>query len=83
MRGGYSELSRVYCVDGRLLTAARVESGKSLDDAVKDIGCNRGTLSRWERELARPNERFILRLVLAYGGRCDFVKKVRGGKDGK
>jgi transcriptional regulator with XRE-family HTH domain len=80
MRGGYNELSSVYCVDGKLLTSARIESGKSLDDAVKDIGCNRGTLSRWEREIARPDERSILRLILAYK-RFDFVKKVGGGKE--
>lgn len=79
---GYVAGNQEYYVDGSVLTAARLEVGKSIDEVVKDIGCNKGTLSRWERGISRPREECILRLIMVYG-RFDFVRKVEGGKNGE
>lgn len=69
-----------YIVDGGLLTDARIGCGMSMDEAASRLGCNKCNLSRWERGMFQPEERFIPKLMLLFE-RTDFVKE-RGGKNG-
>ena len=73
-RGGFRTEGKTFTVDGAKLTAARLESGFSMEDVALELGCNKANLSRWERGLYNPPEHAILQLVVLLK-RGDFVKE--------
>lgn len=64
----------LYIVDGGLLTEARIEAGMSMEEVASRLGCAKCNLSRWERGMFQPEERFIPKLMLLFE-RTDFVKE--------
>ncbi len=59
-------------IDGAILSKIRLESGKSMEDVATLIGCNKGELSKWEREIFTPSEDMIVRLA-GFFRRTDFI----------
>lgn len=50
-------------VDGQKLSAARLKAERSLQDVADAIGCNKGDVSKWEREVMAPSEERIYRMA--------------------
>lgn len=65
-------------VDGAKLTEARISAGMRLEDVVIALGdgCNRSSVSRWERGKLNPSEERVLKMIDIFK-RGDFVL---GGK---
>lgn len=61
-------------IDGAKLSDMRIAANLSLEDVAEHIGCNRSSLSRWERGLYNPPPDSVLALIRLLGG-SDFVKK--------
>ena len=68
-----------FVIDGARLTSARIEAGFSMDELATRLKFNKSNLSRWEREINRPNDSSMLQLAVALG-RVDFIREVEGGK---
>jgi transcriptional regulator with XRE-family HTH domain len=59
-------------VDGAVLSNIRLQSGKSMEEVAGHVGCNKGELSKWEREMFTPSEEMIVRLA-GFFRRTDFI----------
>ena len=53
-------------VDGEALSRVRVEAEMSLDDVAREVGCNRSSVSRWERGQRVPSGKIILSLLAIF-----------------
>lgn len=63
-----------FSIDGARLSAARIDAGMSLVEAGLVLKRNKGTISKWERGINRPDWETAQRLALLYK-RNDFIVK--------
>jgi transcriptional regulator with XRE-family HTH domain len=56
-------------VPGHLLLALRRRRGLTLQEVARELGCNPGVISRWERSLSAPSAERLTRLFDLLGAR--------------
>jgi len=61
----YTQIARVK-VNGKLLTDARIAANMSMEDVAKALGCNKSSVSKWERNKLLPDEGRILQMVMLF-----------------
>jgi transcriptional regulator with XRE-family HTH domain len=71
---------RPITVDGKTLTAARINAGMSMEEVAAELNCNKSTISRWERNKQAPRPEDILKMMTLY--RADF-RIIAGGNNAK
>jgi len=54
-------------VKGLKLTQARIDAGLSSTEVARRLGCNKGSVCKWEQEYLIPSEERLLKLVEMYG----------------
>ena len=54
-------------VNGMKLTEARIDVGLSSTEVARRLGCNKGSVCKWEQEYLIPSEERLLKLVEMYG----------------
>lgn len=59
-------------VNGKALSEARIRMGKSLEDVGNSLGCNKGTVCKWETGKLVPSEERIYAMVELFGT-SDFI----------
>lgn len=63
---------------GASLTKARIASGYAMSDVAAALGCNKGSVSRWEAGKLNPSDARIRKMVEMFG--CSYFV-VGGNKE--
>jgi len=58
---------------GKIEKNLRLNNGLTMEEVAKSIGINRSDISRYERELTKPNSEVVVKLAKYYGVTTDYL----------